>query len=285
MAGYDRSAPYGEAVRACSTKGKPSLSSGRESKSYFSSQRGGRSVSACQQRVEERFRRRASGALDSASQHKSIVSMKSHKTSKSAKSGRAKSGGQRHFKKHTVSSNNKRAAKFDRSAQGKSQGDISRKSSLSKTSRRQKSVESRRMRQRHLNTLRNNALINQDIEESLGRDGTGASGDGSQEFFDTQGKANKKVDFSLHSEDEKSPQFQQSSMLGDLGAGIQVEGEEAHTSVHDSYNPDLGNHTATINFGDYAEIKEEPNEESTKQETEQDERKRLSSHLPTITAP
>jgi hypothetical protein len=116
--------------------------------------------------------------------------------------------------------------------------------------------------------------INQDIEESLERDHSQESREaasGLQENADlTSGKLATRVDFGMRSEDERSPQFQQRDMLNDLGQGIKGQAQGA-SSVQDQYNPYTDNHYTNINFSDYAEIKEEPNEESMRQETEAEE--------------
>lgn len=238
---------------------KPSLSSNRDSKSYFSSQGGARSASACNRRKgAQRLGRQVSSLLDNHTS-KSAVSAKSQKSATTGKCRRCKSSGVTNYKEHSARSSNKpRNLPINGGEWGKSAGDISRKSSASvprsRGSRSKKSAEGRRVRRKHLSKVQTNSQINRDIEGSPPRSGRSIRGD------------EERVD--LRPQDKSSPQFQPRELLTDLEIGVQAQEGNGCTQ---EYNPYTDNHYTNINLSDYAEIKEEPNEESLRQETEAEE--------------
>ena len=242
-------------------RAKPSLSSNRDSKSYLSSQGGARSASACnRRRGGPGLGRRVSGLLDNHT-NKSGVSAVSQKSATTAQCRRCKSGGVANYKKHIATSSNKRQSRRVGGEGGKSASDISRKSSASvrrsRASRNQKSAEGRRVRRKHLSKVQTNSQINGDIEDSLER--AGPSGRSIRDDAERAG---------IRLQDERSPQFQPRELLTDLvEMAIQVQ----DASCSQECNPYTDNAFTNINVSDYAEIKEEPNEESLRQETEAEE--------------
>ena len=126
---------------------------------------------------------------------------------------------------------------------GKSEKDF--KSSISRTSRKQRSIESKRIRKEHFEKLKNNC-INKDIEESLVTNNENRNSRNSRKTNNKSrnddntelmsSKIHKKVDFSLNSDEGgRSPEFHnEGDVLNEIGQGIKDEDKAAFsTSVQD----------------------------------------------------